>query len=109
MPPGRHIYAKEYEMAKATICTYPQSDHSLPLWKCVLWCCSKFPGINLSDQESYNQYSETTTSIWFHIYHIIGHFTDHGIFTFKDNKYVTCVNKNLHQITLQKYTPEKSQ
>ena len=23
-------------------------------------------------------------------------------------KYVTCVNNNLHQITLQKYTPEKS-
>ena len=26
----------------------------------------------------------------------------------KTNKYVICVNMNLHQINLQKYTPEKS-
>ena len=30
MPNGRHIYAKAYDMEKATMCVYPQSDHALP-------------------------------------------------------------------------------
>ena len=29
IPYGRDIYAKSYDMANATICTYPQSDHAL--------------------------------------------------------------------------------
>ena len=36
MPHGRHIYAKSFDMAKDTMCTYPHYDHSLPQWKCVL-------------------------------------------------------------------------
>ena len=30
MPHGRNIYAKAYDMAKATICANPQSNHALP-------------------------------------------------------------------------------
>ena len=30
MPHGRHIYAKAYAVAKAVMCTYPQSDHARP-------------------------------------------------------------------------------
>ena len=30
MPHGRHIYAKSYDMAKATMCANPYSDHTLP-------------------------------------------------------------------------------
>ena len=30
MSNGRHIYAKAYDMEKATIFTYPQSTHALP-------------------------------------------------------------------------------
>ena len=30
MPHVRHMYAKAYDMSKATMCTHPQSDHSLP-------------------------------------------------------------------------------
>ena len=52
MPHGRPMYAKASDMAKATICTYPQSDHSLPHWKCLLRCCVEFPYINLPDQET---------------------------------------------------------
>ena len=52
MPHGRHIYAKASDMAKATMCTYPQSDNTLPHWKCVLRCCSGCPFINLPDQET---------------------------------------------------------
>ena len=55
MPHGRHIYFKESDMAKATLCTYPQSDHALSHWKCVLRCCDDCPCINLPDQETDNQ------------------------------------------------------
>ena len=108
MPNGRHIYAKASYMAKAKIWKYPQSDHALPHWEYVLRCCAKCPCINFPDQEIDHQYSETTPSIGFHIYHIIARCTDNDRIPLKDKKYVTCVNKNLHQITLQKYTPEKS-
>ena len=51
MPHGSHIYAKASDMENATMCTYPQSDHALPHWKCVLRCCSDCPCINIPDQE----------------------------------------------------------
>ena len=51
MPHERNIYDKESDMEKATMCTYPQSDHALPYWKCVLRCCAECPYINLPDQE----------------------------------------------------------
>ena len=50
MPHGRNIYAKEYDMAKAKMCAYSQSDHTLPQCKCVLRYCSKCPSINITDQ-----------------------------------------------------------
>ena len=78
IPHGRHIYYKEFDMAKDTICAYPQSDHALPHWKCVLRCCDNCTCINLPDQEKYNQYSCTKPSIGFHIYHIIACCTAHG-------------------------------
>ena len=43
MPHVCHMYAKASDMEKATICTYPQSAHTLTHWKFVLWCCVKFP------------------------------------------------------------------
>ena len=60
------------------MCAYPRSYHALPNWKCVLWCCADFLCINISDQETDNQYSYTTPSIRFHIYHIISRCTYHG-------------------------------
>ena len=50
MTHGSHIYAKAYDMAQATMCAYPQSDHALLHWKCVLRCCAKCPCININDQ-----------------------------------------------------------
>ena len=52
MQHGRHINAKASDMAKATMCTYPQSDNALPHWKYVLRCCPDYPCINLPDQET---------------------------------------------------------
>ena len=86
MPHERHIDAKESNIAKATMCAYPQSDHAIPHWKCELRYCADYPCINIPDQETDNQYSETTPSIRFHIYHIIVCCTDHGIIPFKNKK-----------------------
>ena len=36
MPHGRHIYAKAYDMANATMCANSQFDHALTHWKYVL-------------------------------------------------------------------------
>ena len=49
MPNWRHIYAKDYDTAKAKMCAYSQSDYALPQWKCVLRCCAKCPSINITD------------------------------------------------------------
>ena len=108
MQHGRHIYAKSSDMAHATMCAYPQSDHAMPHWKYVLQCCSDYPFINVPDQETDNHNSDTTPSIKFHLYHIVACCTYHGRIPLKEKIYVTCVNKNLHQMNLQKYTPEKS-
>ena len=51
MPHVSHIYATASDMANATMCPYPQSEHSLPHWKCVLRCCADYPCINIPDQE----------------------------------------------------------
>ena len=108
IPHGSHIYSKAYDMANAIMCTYPQYDHGLTHWKFVLRFCSDCPCINLPEQERKKKHEETTPSIEFHIYRIIGHCTDHGIIPLKDKKICYMCNKNLHQINHQKYTPEKS-
>ena len=84
IPRERHIYAKASDMAKSTMCTYPWSGNALLPWKCVLRYRTKCPCLNIPDQDIDNQYSETTPSIRFHIYHIIGCCTDHGRNTLKE-------------------------
>ena len=64
-------------MARATMCAKSHSDHALPHRKCVLRYCDKCPSINLSDQETDDQYPDTIPSIRFHIYHIIACYTKH--------------------------------
>ena len=86
MPHWRHMYTKTSDMANATMCTYPQSDHALPHCKCIFWCCANFPCINLHDQEINKKHEETTPLIRFHIYHTIGRCTTHGRIPLKDKK-----------------------
>ena len=54
MTDGHHIDAKASDVEKATMCAYPQSDHELPHWKCVLQCCDYCRCINLPYKETYN-------------------------------------------------------
>ena len=86
MPHGRHIYAKSYDMAMTTMCEYSQSDHALPHWKCLLQCCVKYPKINLPDQETDDQYPDTSPSIRFHSYHLIERCTKYGWLPLTDKK-----------------------
>ena len=89
MPHGRHIYDKSSYMAQDTMCTYPQSDHAFLQCKFVLRCCDDCPCITLTDQETYNHYSDTTPPIRFNTYHIIASCTAHGRTTSKD-KNICC-------------------
>ena len=73
-------------MARAKMCAYSQSDLTLPQWKCVLRCCAKCPSINLPDQETDDQYPDTSPSIRFHIYHMITRCTKHGRIPLTDKK-----------------------
>ena len=75
MPHKCHIYAKSSYIYNTTMCVYPWYDHAIPHWKCVLCCCADCLRINLPDQETDKQYSETSPSIRFHIYHIIARCT----------------------------------
>ena len=86
MSHGSHIYSKAYDMAKATMCEYSQSDHALPHWKCGLRCCDKCPSINLPDQEIDDNYSETIPSIRFHVYHMIARCIKHSRLPLTDKK-----------------------
>ena len=86
MPNGQHISSKAYDMAKAKMCAYSQSDHTLPQYKCVLRCCAKCPSINLSEQETDYQYPDTSPSFCFQIYHMISRCTKHGRLALNDKK-----------------------
>ena len=68
------------------MCTYPQFDHELPHWKYVLLYCAECPYINIPDQETNKKHEDTTPSIRFHIYHIIGCCTANGRIPLKDKK-----------------------
>ena len=101
MPHGRHIYAKASDMENTTMCAYPYADDALPHWKCILRCCADCPCINLPEQETNKKNEETIPSIRFHIYHIIGRCTAHGIIPLKDN--TICYMRKQESLTY-KYT-----
>ena len=86
-PHGHHIFAKAYDMAKATIYAHSQLDHALPHWKCVLRCCAKYASINLPEQETDDQCTDTSPSIHVHVYHLIARCTKHGRLPLTDRKF----------------------
>ena len=104
MPYGRHIYAKASDMARPTMCTYPQYYHAIQNWKCVLWCWADFPYINIPDQETDIKHEKTTPSIRFHIYHIISHYTDHGKIPLDYKKWYMCKQESSSDESTKIYT-----
>ena len=83
------------------MCAYPHSDHALLHWKGDMWCYVKCTNISLHDQETYDQYFDTSPSIRFHIYHIISRCSTHDRLLLNDKK--IC-----HKCEQEKYTLEKS-
>ena len=108
MPHGRHIYAKVYDMANTIMCAYPHYDNALPHWKFVLRCCAKWPCINLPDQETNKKMKKQNPQSGFTFITSLDVVLLMVELHLRTIKYVTCVKNNLHQINLQKYTPEKS-
>ena len=108
MPHERHIYVKASDMAKAKMCTYTQSYHALPHWKCVLRCFADFPCINFPDQETDKKHEETTPLIRFHIYHVIAHCNCHGRNPLKSKKICYMFKQESSSDELKTYTTEKS-
>ena len=70
-----HIYATAADMAMATMCAYPPSQHAFPHWKFVLSGCADCLCIDLPDQESDRHNSNTPPPISFQIYHTIAQCT----------------------------------
>ena len=86
MSHGRHIYAKAFDMVKASMCARSQSNNPLPHWKCVFRCCDQCPSINIPDQETCDNHTNPSPSIRFHIYHLIACCTKHVRLPLTDNK-----------------------
>ena len=66
------------------------------------------PSINLPDQKTDDQYSDTSSSIRFHIYYIIARCSTHGRLPLNDKNIVTSVTRTLIQNNPQKYKLENS-
>ena len=87
------------------MCAYPQSDHELPHWKCVLWCCTKYPSVNIPEQETNDQYYNTSSSTIFHIYHLIARCTTHARTPLNDIKlFRTCKHDYVSEQSTKIYT-----
>ena len=86
IPHGHHIYAKAYDLAKAIICSYSQSDHVLLHSNCILRCWTQCPIINIPDQERNDKHPNPSPSISFQIYHLISRCTKNGRLLLTDNK-----------------------
>ena len=69
---------------------------------------AKCPNINLSDQETDDQYSDTSESIRFHIYHLIARFTTHGRLPLNDKKSFRKCRQDSASENPQKYKLKKS-
>ena len=108
MPHGHHIYSKEYDTAKATLCAYPHSYHSLLHWKCVLRYCAQCTSINITDQETDDKHPNPSPSIRFHIYHIIASCKKHGRLPLTDKKICRKCQQDNASGKQKKYTLEKS-
>ena len=108
MPYGIHIYPKASDMENETMCTNPHYDNALPHWKCILRCFANCPCNNLPDQETTKKLKKQHPQLGFTFITALYVVLLMVEFHWKKRKSVSCVNNNLYQIHLQKYTPEKN-
>ena len=60
-----HFHTGNVYCDAMTMCTYPQSEHALPHWKCVWRCCDDCPYINIPDQETTKKNKEKQPQLGF--------------------------------------------
>ena len=82
------------------MCAYSEQTTVVNCDKQPSRCCADCPCINIPDQETTKKHEETTPSIRFHIYHIIGRCDTHGRISLKD--------KNICFMCKQESLPDKS-
>ena len=105
MPHGHHIYATSSYIYMATMCAYTLSQHALTHCKCVLRCCSNWPHIELTGQESGGNHTDTLPTIWFHIYHLIASCTVYGILPLYEKKlFCSCLQNPDYVPPVKLYT-----
>ena len=104
IPNVSHIYATSSDMSMVTMCSYPQSQHAFPNWKCMLSCCSNLPCIDITHQELDRHNSNTSSSICFNIYHLITCCTVHGILSLHENEICCLYLQDLDYVPPEKYT-----
>ena len=68
MPHGRHIHQTEFDMAMATMCTYPLTQHALQHWKYMFHLCLRCTHIAILSKESDNDHLKTCPTIRLYIY-----------------------------------------
>ena len=107
MPYGRHIYATSDDMTMATVCAYPKSQYTLPRWKFVLRCYYNCPHIYHTDQELDRHHSNASSSICFHIYHLISQCTVHGRRPPDENKICLLCFQDVSTVTHEKLFTRK--
>ena len=86
IPHGKIVFRTESHMSMATSFAYPSSLYELPHWKCVLLCFAQCSWIDISSTEKYQQNSNVSPDIFFHVYQHISHCTVHGRHPFNENK-----------------------
>ena len=67
IPHGHHIHQTASDMAMATMCTYPLTQHALQHWKYMFHCCSGYTRIAILSKESDNDHLKTCPTISFHL------------------------------------------
>ena len=75
-------------MAMPKMCTCTSKHHELLHWKCVLYCCDKWPSIVIPSHEANKDTTNTCLTIIFHVYHNVLHCNMHGLPTYY--KQTTC-------------------
>ena len=67
-------------------------------------CCAKCTSVNIPDQETYDQYSNTSPSIHFQTYHLISRCISHGRLLLNENKNIQCKHDSDSEQSTNIYT-----
>ena len=74
MPHVKHMFKTASDMDMATQCAYKLSKYSLPHYKFLFRCCSRFLSIDLPSPELNQHNSNVSNTIRIHVYHLISRY-----------------------------------